>query len=196
MRRSHKHAVAPLPTTQCAVATRMVSKKICSEAGWSSPEAKLEEEFDVSVISFPNSCWQRNARNMPGCTRIGRKDDDRECSTGKILLVAQLLIRRHKHIELCLGSPEQFAVLCDSPPHILNRANLEMTQPCLNDMENRFVEKNLQADLASVNSVDFENLRTWIACWRVTVRKFSRNLPRERPASRLVSSASTERVPP
>ena len=128
-------------------------------------------------MSFPRSCWQRDfvehARISPrhtffnrrqqtddGADLVGRKDDDRECSTGKILLVAQLLIRRHEHIELCLCLPKQFPVLCAGPPHILNRTNGKMSQPCLNDMRDRFVEKDLQADLASFKRVDLENSRT------------------------------------
>jgi hypothetical protein len=35
-----------------------------------------------------------------------------------------------------------------------------MTQPCLNDVGNRLVEEDLQADFASFRRVDLENSRT------------------------------------
>ena len=128
-------------------------------------------------MPLPSSFWQRdfekhaglhplqtifNRRQQPdhGADLIGRKDDDRECSTGKILLVAQPLICRHEHVGLYFRSPEQLAVLCAGPPHVLNRTNLEMTQPCLNDVGNRLVEEDLQADFASFRRVDLENSRT------------------------------------
>ena len=74
-------------------------------------------------MSLPCSCWQRDFEKHAGlhplqtffnCRQqtnhradlVGWKDDDRECSTGKILLEAQLLISRHEHIELCLRSPK------------------------------------------------------------------------------------------
>lgn len=91
---------------------------------------------------------------------IGWKDNDRELSAGQILLITKLLIRRDEYIELGFCSTEQFAVPCACPPHILDRADREMGQPRLHDMGNRFVEEDLQADLASLSRVDFENSRT------------------------------------
>ena len=102
-------------------------------------------------MSFPSSCWQRdlvehaglhplqtifNRRQKTdhGADLIGRKDDDRECSTGKILLVTELLIGCQEHIELCFRSLQQLPILYARPSHILNCTNIEMAQPCLNDM--------------------------------------------------------------
>ena len=104
-------------------------------------------------MSLPCSCWQRDFEKHAGLhplqtffnrrqqsnhrtDLVGRKDDDRECSTRKILLVTELLIGCHKHIELCFCATQQLPILYARPPHILNCTNIEMAQPCLNDMGN------------------------------------------------------------
>ena len=74
--------------------------------------------------------------------------------------MAKLLIHRDEHIELPFSPPEQLSVLDAGPSRLLDRPDGELAQSCLNDMGDRFVEKDLQADFANFRSVALENSRT------------------------------------
>lgn len=124
------------------------------------PLCRHRDFVECAWLRPPHTLFNRWKQDNYNANLIGRQHNNRKLSPRQILLVTKLLIRCHEYIELGFRSTEQFAVLCACPPHILDRADREMGQPSLHDMGNRFVEENLQADLASLSKVDFENSRT------------------------------------
>ncbi len=94
-----------------------------------------------------------------------RQDENRDSSTLKVLLITQLLIRRHKHIELLFRFGQQLAVRQRGPADLKRRDNFIPAQVIPQRRRRPLIKENahLPLNLGQTGFGEFENSRRLFA---------------------------------
>src|SRR5438874_9745470 len=101
---------------------------------------------------------------------VGGKFNDRDLESGKILLVAEVLIGRNKNVEFTFSFPKEVAVFESTPTALLCSGAFVVSKEFAHRPGNTFIQQNLHAETAA-RRADSDRSSTWRAISLVTEGK-------------------------